>query len=339
MDIRDTIYNLHDSSTPSKRDIIRVLSIDSLEDKEFLFSFADRIRDKYLGKGIIVRGIIEFSNFCRNSCLYCGLNSENHTLKRYRMDFKEIMDSVKYITSLGIKTIVLQSGEDDEMDAEWLARLIRTIKSQCDTAITLSVGEWTFSDYKMWKQAGADRFLLKIETTDKMLYKALHPGMSFDKRIDCLTNLKSLGYQVGSGNIVGLKGQALESIADDLIFFREQDFDMIAIGPFIPHSKTRLFLETPGNADLSLKAIAISRIMSKRAHIPSATAFSGVNHDFRQRAFLSGANVFMRSFTPERYKDLYSIYPGNRSESDFIYEFAVKTGRELDYSRGDAVYV
>jgi len=322
-----------------REDMVRLLLTEDKPIVSGLFNFADEIRKKYVGDKIILRGVVEFSNFCGNKCFYCGLNANNDKAKRYKMSSSEIMDSVRYIDSLGIRTVILQSGEDRDMDPLWLARLIKDIKSKYDMAVTLSVGEWAHEDYRIWKSSGADRYLLKIETTNKALYETLHPGMSFENRINCIKDLKSLGYQVGSGNIVGLKGQTLESIADDIMFFKEMDLDMIGIGPFIPHPETGLCSEGHGDAELTLKAIAVTRIFTKRAHIPSVTAFSSIDKDFRKAAFNVGANVFMKNFTPERYYDLYGIYPGREKDSDLIHEITHSTGREIDRSKGDAVYV
>ena len=293
-------------------DLGYLLSLSKEEDLREIFAFADSVRRQFAGEGILVRGIIEFSNFCRNSCFYCGLNKSNKTLSRYRLSREEIMYSLSKLSGCGIKTVVLQSGEDDSLDPYWLKDIIAQIKSLFDIAVTLSVGERERYEYKLWRDAGADRYLLKIETTNSRLYKSLHPGMSFGNRLRCLQDLKELGYQVGSGNIIGLRGQSLKDIAEDIIFFQAGEFDMLGIGPFIPHAKTELGNEPSAQAALTLKALALTRIVTKDTHLPATTALGSLGQDFRPQGLSAGANVLMPNFTPQQYRRLYEIYPGKR---------------------------
>ena len=199
---------------------------------------------------------------------------------------------------------------------EWLAGLIKDIKSRYEIAVTLSVGERPREDYKLWKDAGADRYLLKIETSDKKLYNSLHYGMDFENRLRCLRDLKGLGYETGSGIMVGLPGQTLRSIANDILFFKEWDFDMIGIGPFIPHGKTPLAGKQAGDVNLVLKTLALTRIVTKRANLPATTALGSLGKDFRVEGLKAGANVLMPNFTPAPYKKLYEIYPNKRCISE-----------------------
>jgi biotin synthase len=210
-------------------------------------------------------------------------------------------------------------------------------------AVTLSVGERARQDYKLWSQKGADRYLLKIETTDKVLYESLHPGMSFDNRINCLRDLKDLGYQTGSGIIIGLKGQTFVSIARDILFFKDWDLDMIGIGPFIPHQATELGGELPGSAELTIKTVALTRIVTKNALLPATTALGSLGKDFRVDALKAGANVLMPNFTPLRYRKLYEIYPGKKCIDEPVgacpscmETLARSIGRRIDYSKGDS---
>ena len=219
----------------SKDEIICLLE----KNNNSLFVAADKVREKYKGNSIHLRGLIEFTNICKRNCFYCGLRKDNTILERYRLNNDEIIESVSSASKLGLKTIVLQGGEDEYFNTDKLCSLIKEIK-KFDMALTLSVGEKTYEEYKAYKTAGADRYLIRIETTDKKLYNQLHPNMDFENRINCIHNLKSLGYETGTGSLVGLPNQNTESIADDILFFKEINADMIGIGPFIPHPYTPL---------------------------------------------------------------------------------------------------
>jgi len=203
---------------PQHGDIETLLRLDDERDMTRLFDFADDVRRQFMGDGVLLRGIIEFSSFCRNACAYCGLSRTNTELRRYRLTDAEILAAAENICEAGIKTIVLQSGEEDNLDADWLAQMIAEVKARFDVAITLSVGERSRDEYALWRRAGADRYLLKMETSDAALYEDLHPGMSFANRMECLRHLAELGYQTGTGNLVGLKGQTVESLAEDILF-------------------------------------------------------------------------------------------------------------------------
>jgi biotin synthase len=299
------------ADVPDRADIEFLLRRDDDRHVRLLFDFADRVRREYVGDGVLLRGIIEFSNICRNGCAYCGLRKANRRVQRYRLTEADILAAAENIRRLGIKTVVLQSGEEDNLDADGLGRIIEEIKSRFDVAVTLSVGERDRDDYAMWKDAGADRYLLKIETSDPALYEDLHPGMSFENRIRCLGDLAELGYQTGSGNLVGLRGQTVESLAGDVVFFKKGDFDMISVSPFIPHAETPLANVPAGDLRTTLKMIALARIVSRNAHIPASTAIGSLNgRDARDQALAVGANVVMPSFTPMTYRSLYEIYPG-----------------------------
>ena len=302
---------LYENENPSQKEIEDLLSVEG-EQQEELLNFADGIRKKHCGEAIILRGIVEFSSYCNRTCAYCGLNTKNHSLKRYRMSFEEILQSAALIASYNIGTVVLQSGEDEKMSAAEFADIIKEIKSRYKIAVTLSVGERSKQDYRLWKEAGADRYLLKIETSDRALYEELHPGMSFENRLRCLHDLRDLGYQVGSGIIVGLKGQTTAILAKDILFLKKLDLDMIGIGPFIPHKDTPLGSEPAGSVDLTLKTIALTRILTKKTNIPATTALGSLSRDFRPEGLKAGANVLMPNFTPDIYKKLYEIYPGKR---------------------------
>ena len=288
----------------NKEEIIALLNSDG----NLLCESADKIRKKYKGDFVHLRGLIEFSNICRCNCFYCGLRAENKKLDRYRLKENEILQCVKFAVNSGYKTVVLQSGEDLYWTSEKLCTLIKEIKKH-DIAVTLSIGERSFEEYQAYKNAGADRFLLRIETTDKNLYKHLHPDMSFENRIQCLKNLKKLGYETGTGCLVGLPNQTIESLADDIIFFKELDADMVGIGPLIPHPDTPLANANKDNFDMALKVMAIVRLLMPDINIPATTAMESIRQNGRIIALNSGANVVMPNMTQGEYRKKYEIYP------------------------------
>ena len=297
-------------STPrnamQKNEIIRLLSDE--ENEAGLLQKADSVRQKVLGNAVHLRGLIEFSNICRNDCLYCGIRKSNIKVTRYRLSGQEIVETAKQAAVLGFKTLVMQSGEDMHFTSARLCRIIEEIK-KFDVAVTLSIGERPYADYKAFKDAGADRYLLRIETTDRDLYHRLDPEMSWDKRYECLLMLKELGYELGSGIMVGLPDQTLESIADDLIFLKNLEIDMAGIGPFIPHPDTPLKNAAGGSLHLALRTMAIMRLMMPDINIPATTAMETLHPDGRIMALQSGANVVMPNVTQSEYRRLYLLYP------------------------------
>ncbi|MDR3565384.1 MAG: [FeFe] hydrogenase H-cluster radical SAM maturase HydE [Negativicutes bacterium] len=283
-----------------------------LESNEFnseLFAAADRVRHCYVGDEVHLRGLIEFSNICKQNCLYCGLRRDNNVLERYRLEPDVIIEFARKAREYGYRTVVLQSGEGLCYSVEEMADIIRKIK-ELDMAVTLSIGEKTREEYQAYKEAGADRYLLRIETTDKGLYDAMDPGMSFDNRMRCLKDLKELGFEVGSGCLVGLPGQTLASLADDILFFKTIDADMIGVGPFIPNPDTPLKAENGGSFDLSLKVMALIRLLLPDINIPATTAMESLNPNGRVIALKSGANVVMPNVTEGDYRRMYALYPG-----------------------------
>ena len=291
----------------NKNEIIEILSDNKKND--WLFKEADRIRHENVGDEVHLRGLIEFSNICKRQCKYCGLRSENKEIERYRILKDEILTYVKKAVNMGYRTVVLQSGEDEYYDTDKMVEIIREIK-KFDVALTLSIGEKTYDEFKAFKDAGADRYLIRIETTDKKLYEAMHPHASFENRVRCLYDLKSLGFETGSGCLVGLPNQTLESLADDILFFKELDADMIGIGPFIPHEQTPLKYAENGDFWLALKVMALTRINLPNINIPATTAMETLNPNGRIIALKSGANVVMPNVTSKEYRAKYEIYPG-----------------------------
>lgn len=290
----------------SRNDIIEILKDDSNND--WLFSLADKTREEYVGDEVHLRGLIEFSNICKRQCKYCGLRCEDKFIDRYRISKENIISYAEHAVNMGYKTIVLQSGEDEYYNTDLMCEIIEGIK-KLGVALTLSIGEKTYGEYKAFKEAGADRYLIRIETTDKTLYNQMHPNMDFDNRVRCLEDLGRLGYEVGTGCLVGLPNQAIESLADDILFFKEINADMVGIGPFIPHPHTPLKDSATGSFTLALKVMALTRILLKDINIPATTAMETLNPNGRIIALQSGANVVMPNVTTTEYRAKYEIYP------------------------------
>ena len=326
----------------SKNDIIFLLNITDNEKEKLLLKKADEVRQKFVGNQIHFRGVIEFSNYCSQHCLYCGLREDNFALQRYRMSTEEIIETAKIIYSNGIKTIVLQSGEDSFFDTDLISYLIYSIKNQFDVAITLSIGERNFDEYRAWKIAGADRYLMKHETSNAKLYYSIHNKANLEERINHLKYLKNLGYQVGTGNMIGLPGQKIEDIANDILICKELDVDMAAFGPFIPAPFTPFQSRKAGSVDLTLKTMAVARLVLKDVNIPATTALDSIDNTGREKGLSAGANVVMPNFTPKPYRENYQIYSNKRGITDDpigsyqkIRNRVLETGREISSSYGE----
>ena len=292
-------------------EIITLLTSDGKD----LFAAADEVRKKYKGDAVHLRGLIEFSNICRCNCFYCGLRCENKKVERYRLSDEEILQFALNAINAGYKTLVLQSGEDTYFTTEKICSILRMLKKY-DVAITLSIGERSFEDYSEFKKAGADRYLLRIETTDKSLYQKLHPKMSIENRFECLYNLKKLGYETGTGVLVGLPNQTVESFAKDILFFKELNADMVGIGPLIPHPDTPLKDAPKDNFDMALKVMALTRLLLPDINIPATTAMETIRPNGRIIALNSGANVVMPNMTQGGYRKKYEIYPNKICVND-----------------------
>ncbi len=282
------------------------------ENLSTLFEFADRQRKEFCGDVVHIRAILEFSNYCRCDCAYCGLFAGNKNLARYRMTPEEIVGTALEAAQAGYRTLVLQSGEDLWYTKERLGEIVREIKEKSELAVTLSVGERPFDHYAYWKECGADRFLIKHETADQALYDRYHPHSSYMRRLACQKELYRLGYELGSGFMVGLPGQTMKTLAEDILHLKELQVSMAGIGPYICHPGTRLRGNQDGSAQLTLKAVAVSRILLKDVNLPSTTALN-IKGGLRD-ALNCGANVIMQKVTPSRYRDLYDIYPGRETK-------------------------
>ena len=311
----------------SKQEIIEILRDDSKN--EWLLSLANRIRRENVGDEVHLRGLIEFSNICKSTCKYCGLRCENKNIERYRIQPEDIIFYAQKAVDMGYKTIVLQSGEDKFFSKDVMCEIIKEIK-KLDVALTLSIGERSFEEYKAFRDSGADRYLIRIETTDRNLYSQMHPNMGFDNRVRCLKDLKALGFETGTGCLVGLPGQTVESLADDILFFKEIGADMVGIGPFIAHPDTPLKDEPNGDFILALKVMALTRILLPDINIPATTAMETLNPNGRIIALQSGANVVMPNVTVTEFREKYEIYPGKVEISDCSREIIEEKINSID---------
>lgn len=303
--MKELIDKAEETHDLSREELIALLADEQYSEE--LFAAADRVRQKYVGDEIHLRGLIEFSNICRNNCCYCGLRRDNKQIERYRIDEETILKMAEHTKNMGLKTVVLQSGEDLYYSKERLINIIKGIKN-LGLALTLSIGEK--SDYHVYREAGADRFLLRIETTDKELYQRHDPGMSWENRVQCLYDIRAAGFEVGSGCLVGLPGQKIDSYADDILFFKKIDADMIGIGPFIPHPDTPLRDAEGGTLIMALKLMALTRLLLPDINIPATTAMETLAPDGQAKALQSGANVIMPNVTLTAYRQHYELYPG-----------------------------
>jgi biotin synthase len=288
-----------------------------------LYQWANEVRRERVGDAVHLRGLIEISSHCVRQCMYCGLRQGNRDLPRYRMTRDEILDCARQAEKLGYGTVVMQAGEDDFLTAEWIAEIVRWIKRETALAVTLSLGERQQDELRLWRSAGADRYLLRFETSDENLFRIIHPSRNSGEpgRLTLLRQLKSLGYEAGGGVMVGIPGQSFESLAGDILAFRALNLDMIGIGPYIAHPATPLGSgalrpeiasseQAPSSEEMVYKMIALTRIACPDTNIPSTTALATINKaNGRKLGLQAGANVVMPNLTPVKYRRLYEIYP------------------------------
>ena len=275
-----------------------------------LFARAGTWQQRIFGRKIYARGLIEFTNYCKNNCYYCGIRRENRRLERYRLTKDQILNCCQEGRTLGYRTFVLQGGEDPFLTDEWICDVVHDIRTRCpDCAVTLSIGERSYESYLRYYEAGAERYLLRHETADSVHYQRLHPHeMSYDHRRQCLEDLKRIGYQVGAGFMVGSPGQSLHCLAEDLAYIQELKPHMVGIGPFISHSETPFSMEKNGSVEQTLFLIGILRLMNPKLLIPATTALGTLAVDGRERGILSGANVIMPNLSPVAVRKQYSLY-------------------------------
>ncbi len=306
---------------------------------------AESLRDEHYGRRVFLRGLIEFTSYCKNNCYYCGLRRENKNAERYRLTEEQILECCDYGASLGFNTFVLQGGEDGHFTDEKLVRIVSSIKAAHPAAaVTLSVGERSYESYKVLREAGADRFLLRHESATDGHYAMLHPeSLTLENRKRCLYDLKSLGYQVGAGFMVGSPYQNSENLAADLLFLRELQPQMVGIGPFIPHCDTPFRDFAAGGLELTLFMLALTRILLPKVLLPATTALGTIAPDGRERGILAGANVVMPNLSPIEVRKKYLLYNDKLCSGDetaeHIKELAERFSKincVLDMSRGDS---
>ena len=311
---------------------------------QLLRDSAVRTAREQFGLGIYIRGLIELSSYCRCDCLYCGLRRSNRSAERYRLTHDEVMECCKEGYRLGFRTFVLQGGEDGTHTDRWLTELVATMRREYpDVAITLSLGERGEESYRALYEAGANRYLLRHEAANEELYESLHPaGRGLRHRLDCLESLKRIGYQTGMGMMIGVKGQTIDHIVEDLQLIERMRPEMVGIGPFLPHRATPLGSEPAGDLRLVLAAVAIVRLMLPKALIPSTTALATLSPTGRLEGILSGANVVMPNLSPSDIRAKYAIYENKASwgkeaaEGLSALEAELQTiGYHIDYARGD----
>jgi biotin synthase len=303
-----------------KEDIIKLLNAND-EQLNILLKTAAEIKNKYVGNVVYFRGLIEYSNICEKNCKYCGIRKDNKNINRYSMTEQEVIDAALYAYKENYASIALQSGElSSEKFLKKVTFLLEkiNIKTNNELGITLSLGEQSEEILKMWKEKlGVRRYLLRIETSKKELYEKIHPNdqmHSYQKRVETLKSLRKLNYQVGTGVMVGLPFQTIENLAEDILFFKDLDIDMIGLGPYIEHSDTPLYqykdtlLPDKERYNLTLKMIAICRIMFKDINIVASTAMQAIDFRGREAAIMSGANIIMPNLTPQKYRGNYLLY-------------------------------
>lgn len=304
---------------PDKQEIIKQLSLSDPTEIEQLYKQAYEIKKQHVGTTVYFRGIIELSNICTKNCYYCGIRRDNTSVIRYQMNYDEVMSAAIWSYEQGYGSLVIQSGErEDKKFTDFITTLLRDIKSQTngELGITLSLGEQSREVYKEWFDAGAHRYLIRIETSNPHLYQLLHPeDHSWQRRIDCIHQLKDIGYQAGTGVMIGLPYQTIEDLADDVLFFYDEDIDMLGMGPFIPHPDTPFanYLSTyekDGALEQALKMISVCRIALKDVNIASTTALQALSPTGREMGLLAGANIIMPNITDTKYRGNYQLYDG-----------------------------
>ena len=304
------VEKLAEERNLSDEEFRELLLCDDKDVNEYLAEKARAVREKIYGKEVYLRGLIEFSNICRNNCKYCGIRRDNRNVERYRLTIDQILDCCDMGYELGFRTFVLQGGEDMHFTDEILVDLIKKIKEKHpDCAVTLSIGEREKDSYRKLFEAGADRYLLRHETADKAHYEMLHPQeMSFDHRMQCLRDLKEIGYQVGAGMMIGSPGQKIEHLIKDLRFLQELKPEMVGIGPFIPHHDTEYKDEPAGTAEMTLRLLSVIRLILPEVLLPATTALGTIDPRGREKGILAGANVVMPNLSPSNVRGKYLLY-------------------------------
>lgn len=345
--MKQYIEKLERKGILAEEEFVNLIANRSKEDEEYAAVRARAIADSVYGKEIYIRGLIEFTNVCKNNCFYCGIRRDNKTADRYRLSSEQILSCCREGYELGFRTFVLQGGEDPYYDDVRIVDLVATIRSEYpDCAITLSIGEKSYKSYEAFFQAGADRYLLRHETADECHYRKLHPKeMSLEKRKECLNALKKIGYQVGCGFMVGSPYQTERELAKDLLFIHEFGPHMVGIGPFIPHQQTPFAKEGQGTLEQTLFLLSLIRIMEKNVLLPATTALATIDPKGREKGILAGANVVMPNLSPKTVRKKYDLYDGKvctgeeAAECRYCLEKRVESvGYQVAVKRGDYIW-
>ncbi|MGL4774577.1 MAG: [FeFe] hydrogenase H-cluster radical SAM maturase HydE [Clostridium sp.] len=345
MVVKEIIDKLYEKNNASREELEFLLNNIKEDEQNYLIEKAHSTRMRTYGNKVYMRGLIEFTNYCKRDCVYCGIRRSNKNSERYRLTYEEIMECADIGNSLGYKTYVLQGGEDDYFTDEKMVEIIKGIKKKYPkNAITLSLGERSYESYKKMFEAGADRYLLRHETATKELYEALHPGASFENRRKCLKDLKEIGYQIGAGFMVGLPNQTNEDLVNDLLFVKELNPHMCGIGPFIPHKDTPLKEEKGGSLEKTITMLAIVRLLLPDVLLPATTALGSIDPQGREKGIKAGGNVVMPNLSPTTVREKYSLYDGKictgdeAAECRQCIERRIKNaGFEVEITRGDNV--
>lgn len=344
--MKDIIDRLVKERDLSDEEFEKLILCEDKETIEYLASKAREVRESIYGKEVYLRGLIEFTNYCKNDCLYCGIRRSNKNAERYRLTEEQILNCCEVGYKLGFRTFVLQGGEDAYFNDDVLVPLIKEIKEKYpDCALTLSVGEREKDSYQKLFDAGADRYLLRHETADKEHYESLHPAeLSFDHRMKCLWDLKEIGYQVGCGMMIGSPNQTVKHLIKDLRFLQEFKPEMVGIGPFIPHHDTPFADRETGSVDITLKLLSIIRIMLPEVLLPATTALGTADGLGREKGILAGANVVMPNLSPTDVRGKYLLYDNKICTGDEAAECircmtlrVQKVGYEVVQKRGDHI--
>ncbi|MCY6484462.1 [FeFe] hydrogenase H-cluster radical SAM maturase HydE [Clostridium aestuarii] len=343
--MRRIIDKLYKENYLDKNELLDLINNITDKDKAYLISRAHETTMKVYDNKIYLRGLIEFTNYCKNNCVYCGIRAANKKADRYRLSLEEILDVCTQGDRLEYKTFVLQGGEDDFYTDDKIVEIIKEIKRKFpEHAVTLSIGEKSYNSYKKYYDAGADRYLLRHETASKELYNKLHPKMSFENRIECLWNLKKIGYQVGAGFMIGVPGQTNEDYVKDLHFLKELEPHMVGIGPFISHKDTPLANEQNGTVEKTIVLLALIRLFLPDVLLPATTALGTIDPLGREKGLKAGANVVMPNLSPMKVREKYSLYDGKICTGDEAAECRKciegrinRAGFSLEMSRGDNI--
>ena len=340
----DIINQLAEGELLTHDEWMVLLSTLDVEEREYLRAKAQEVATSNYGHGVFVRALLEISSYCRNNCYYCGIRASNRNAQRYRLTKEEILECCKEADALGFNTFVMQGGEDPIQSDAWLVDVVKSVRAAYpDKAITLSVGERSDEAYAAFKEAGANRFLLRHETRNDEHYAHLHPTMmSSENRRHCLMTLKRLGFQTGSGMMIGSPGQTDEHLYEDIRFLEELQPQMIGIGPFLPATDTPFENQNPGSADKTILMLSLLRLRFPKVLLPATTALATLCSDGMERAILAGANVVMPNVSPVEQRKKYSIYDNKKStgaesaqQMQQLENRLNAIGYHIDYSRGD----